>query len=282
MTPTAMHNQNNPAPSFSAWYKSQIQKAQREETRRWGCSLLAVVSVSGVVLWGATHLTPPPLPAPEAPAAIAIDMAPAPVSPPAPPTNVPLGPQQTLSVPDTTPVDPPKITVPPSPAPTPPVPVPKPEKPRKLTKLHKTTVTLNKPVPDKTPPANTTTAPPATEAPPAQTQAAPSASASSSQSSSQAPATWQSALLAQLEKFKRYPTEAMADHQEGVPTVTFAMNRQGHVLWVKLAHSSGHTLLDTEALALPKRAQPLPVPPESVTGDPLTLTVPVEFYIHQN
>ncbi|NHN89428.1 energy transducer TonB family protein [Acetobacter conturbans] len=254
--------------------------ARRDEALRWGLSFLAVLAVSGSAVWWIMRLPPPVLAVPEPPpAAIAIDMAPEPVSTPTPPTDAPIGPKQTLSVPDPTPVDPPKITAPPSPAPNPPVPVPKPEKLPKIVKKHKAVPNLKKPVPDKTPPAEATTAPPSSEAPPAPAQAAPAPGASSSKASHD-PVTWQGALLAQLEKFKRYPSDAMADRQEGVPTVTFSMDRKGHVLSVTLASSSGHPLLDQEAIALPRRAQPLPVPPDSVAGDPITLTVPVEFYIH--
>ncbi|MFT8327802.1 energy transducer TonB family protein [Gluconobacter oxydans] len=267
-------------PSFSQWQRDQFRLTRREDALRWGLSFLAVLTVSGGTLWYVMRLPPPvmAIPAPPA-AAIAIDMAPEPVSTPTPPTDVPPGPQQTQSIPDPAPVDPPKVTAPPSPAPHPPVPVPKPEKPRRLVKKHPPVPPHRKPIPDKTPPADQTTAPPSSEAPPAPTQAAPAPGASSSKASHD-PVTWQGALLAQLEKFKRYPADAMADHQEGVPTVTFSMDRKGHVLSVTLAGSSGHTLLDQEAVALPRRAQPLPPPPDTVEGDPITLTVPVEFYIH--
>lgn len=266
--------------SFAAWQRAQAMQTRREEATRWGLSLLAVLAVGGGAIWWVMHLPAPPVAVPEPPpAAIAIDMAPEPVSTPTPPTDLPPGPQQTQSIPDPTPVEPPKITAPPSPAPHPPVPVPKPEKPRKVVKPHKPVPQLKKPIPDKTPPAEATTAPPSSEAPPAPAQAAPAPGAASSKASHD-PLTWQGALLAQLEKFKRYPSDAMADHQEGVPTVTFSMDRKGHVLSVTLASSSGHPLLDQEAVALPRRAQPLPVPPDSVQGDPITLTVPVEFYIH--
>ncbi|WP_415554776.1 energy transducer TonB family protein [Gluconobacter potus] len=266
--------------SFADWHRGQLRQSRREDTIRWGLSFLAVLAVSGGAVWWVMRLPPPVMAVPEPPpAAIAIDMAPEPVSTPTPPTDLPPGPQQTQSIPDPAPVEPPKITAPPSPAPNPPVPVPKPEKPKKLVKKHKLVPMLKKPIPDKTPPAEATTAPPSSEAPPAPAQAAPAPGASSSKASHD-PVTWQGALLAQLEKFKRYPSDAMADHQEGVPTVTFSMDRKGHVLSVTLASSSGHPLLDQEAIALPKRAQPLPIPPDSVAGDPITLTVPVEFYIH--
>lgn len=282
MQNASSHTEDLSPSSFTDWHRNQLRHLRRDEVLRWGFSFLAVLAVSGGAIWWVMRLPPPPVPVPEPPpAAIAIDMAPEPVSTPTPPTDAPVGPKQTLSAPDTSPIEPPKITAPPSPAPNPPVPLPKMEKPRKIVKKHKPVPLLKKPVPDKTPPAEATTAPPSSEAPPAPAQAAPAPGASSSKASHD-PVTWQGALLAQLEKFKRYPSDAMADHQEGVPTVTFSMDRKGHVLSVTLANSSGHPLLDQEAVALPKRAQPLPIPPDSVEGDPITLTVPVEFYIHQN
>ncbi|MFT8885616.1 MAG: energy transducer TonB [Acetobacter papayae] len=268
--------------SFADWRREQLRRARQEEAVCWGVSFLAVLALSGGALWWGLHLPTQPVAVPEPPpAAIAIDMAPEPVSTPTPPTDVPPGLQQTRSIPDPTPVEPPKITAPPSPAINPPVPVPAPDKARKIVKKHKPAPVHTQQKPDPTPPADATTAPPSSEAPPAPEQAAP-ASGSSSSKASHDPVTWQGALLAQLEKYKRYPADAMADHQEGVPTVTFSMDRKGHVLSVTLASSSGHPLLDQEAVALPQRAQPLPVPPDSVAGDPITLTVPVEFYIHQN
>ena len=58
----------------------------------------------------------------------------------------------------------------------------------------------------------------------------------------------------------------------------FAMDRHGHVLSARIQRGSGHTLLDKEALALVRRAEPLPSPPDSVAG---VLTVPIEFYMEQ-
>lgn len=269
--------------TFTEWQRWQARQTQWEDTRRWGVSFCAVMAVCGGVVWWSVHLQSAPVIASEPPpAAIAIDMTPVAVSSPTPPTDVPPGPQQMLSVPDEpAPVEPPKISAPPSPAPSPPVPVLQPEKPHKLAKKHKPTLNLQKPVPQKTPPAETTTAPPTANVAPAPAQAASTSGASSSQAS-QTPVTWQGALLAQLEKFKRYPADAMAEHQEGAPVITFSIDRKGHVVSVALTHSCGHPELDAEAVALPKRAQPLPVPPDSVPGDPITLTVPVEFYIHRN
>lgn len=86
-------------------------------------------------------------------------------------------------------------------------------------------------------------------------------------------------MLARLEKYKRYPAEAMSAHQEGTPNLHFTMDRKGRVLSAHIEKSSGHSLLDSEALALVRRAEPLPSPPDSVAGDSITLTVPIEFYM---
>jgi len=57
------------------------------------------------------------------------------------------------------------------------------------------------------------------------------------------------------------------------------MDRDGRILSVRLERSSGFRALDEEALALPRRASPLPKPPEDVRGDPIELVVPVEFFM---
>ena len=85
-------------------------------------------------------------------------------------------------------------------------------------------------------------------------------------------------MLAHLERRKRYPQEARSQRLEGVAMVRFSMDRRGRVLYVDLARSSGHAVLDQEAIGLLRRAQPLPAPPAEVAGDPLSLTVPVEFF----
>lgn len=117
------------------------------------------------------------------------------------------------------------------------------------------------------PVAPETTAPPSRPAPPANKPAS-------------AP-SWEGQLLAHLEQHKRYPRDARSRRLEGVVLVRFAMNRQGRVLSAVVEQSSDHAVLDRAALDLLRRAQPLPPPPAQVAGDPLTLTVPVEFFQHR-
>ena len=99
------------------------------------------------------------------------------------------------------------------------------------------------------------------------------------QVSSSAADSWEGRVLARLNKYRRYPPAAHARRQQGVPYIRFTMNREGRVLSASLERSSGFADLDREALALPKRAQPLPRPPEDKAGDTLELVVPVEFFI---
>ena len=95
----------------------------------------------------------------------------------------------------------------------------------------------------------------------------------------QAIVSWKNNLAAHLERRKRYPRAAQIRGQQGVPWVSFTMNRLGNVLNAKLHRSSGVEILDREVLALVQRAQPLPIPPEHTPDSALIITVPVAFFI---
>jgi protein TonB len=95
---------------------------------------------------------------------------------------------------------------------------------------------------------------------------------------SENPADWQSRVLGRLNAAKAYPASARARRQQGVVLIRFTLSRRGDVLGIALAESSGFALLDREALALPKRASPLPPPPDDVKGERIELVVPVEFH----
>ncbi|WP_133405992.1 energy transducer TonB [Parashewanella tropica] len=89
--------------------------------------------------------------------------------------------------------------------------------------------------------------------------------------------SWRTYLNAHLEQYKKYPRHAKRLRREGIPWVRFKLDRKGYVQHVELVTSSGVSSLDKEALALPKRAEPLPPPPKEVVGDLLSLTVPIVF-----
>ncbi|WP_404478973.1 energy transducer TonB [Novosphingobium sp. BL-52-GroH] len=96
---------------------------------------------------------------------------------------------------------------------------------------------------------------------------------------SNAKPTWEGAVLSALNTVKRYPREARFARQQGVPYIRFVMDREGTILSVRLERPSGVRSLDQEALALPRRAQPLSAPPAEVKGATIELVVPVEFFM---
>lgn len=92
---------------------------------------------------------------------------------------------------------------------------------------------------------------------------------------------FQMALLRHLNHHKRYPPSARAKREQGVVYVRFAMDRRGRVLRAEIERHSKYRPLDEEGLALLRRAEPLPVPPIELAGDPLEMVVPVEFSLRR-
>lgn len=89
-------------------------------------------------------------------------------------------------------------------------------------------------------------------------------------------------LMAHLGRYKRYPAEARERRHEGVATIRFSMDRDGRVLAARLEKGSGFVLLDQEALAILRRAAPLPRIPDALTGDVLELVIPIQFSLRQH
>ena len=246
-----------------------IAAPDRAEAARWSASLLVVLLLHGAaaLLLMSRHVVLD-MAGPKQPA-VMIDLAPLPApSPPAPspPEPVTQPAVQPQPLPEPPPPPPPEIEIPklePSPAPKPVValpqkPPPKP-KPRPVER------------PPEAPPMPPPPAAPAIAAPPAPAAAPPAANAGAVR------ASWQTLVAAQLERNKRYPRLAQEQRQEGVVTLRFAVDRQGHVLSSQIAKGSSFSLLDEEVLALIQRAQPLPAPPPEVPGARIELTVPVQF-----
>jgi periplasmic protein TonB len=89
--------------------------------------------------------------------------------------------------------------------------------------------------------------------------------------------SWQTGLMRQLQRFKRYPASARSRKEEGVVLLSFSLDRSGHVLAHSIARSSGHPDLDDEVMAMIMRAEPLPAFPVSMPQDRIDLTVPIRF-----
>jgi periplasmic protein TonB len=90
---------------------------------------------------------------------------------------------------------------------------------------------------------------------------------------------WESALVAHIERFKRYPPEARAHDERGVTRVAFTIDHEGRIVASRIVQSSGHPNLDAETLAMLNRAQPMPRPPAQLPDRELSFVVPVQFNI---
>jgi protein TonB len=88
---------------------------------------------------------------------------------------------------------------------------------------------------------------------------------------------WKTALVARLERYKRYPAEAQARGEQGVAQLAFSVDRSGGVHHARILRSSGSSLLDRATLALVARAQPLPPPPPEVRGAQIAIVVPIRY-----
>lgn len=90
-------------------------------------------------------------------------------------------------------------------------------------------------------------------------------------------ATWQKQLVAHLDKHKRYPAQRAQKSAE--ITVSFALDRMGRVLSASIVKGSGDAAFDEAALAMLKRADPVPMPPPLVADEGLSFTLPVIFRV---
>ena len=86
-------------------------------------------------------------------------------------------------------------------------------------------------------------------------------------------------LLAWLERHKEYPRVAQKRRQQGVVLLHIVLDRGGRVIEAHIQESSGYRLLDEAALAMLKRAQPLPPIPDDIREERLRFVVPVQFFV---
>lgn len=88
-------------------------------------------------------------------------------------------------------------------------------------------------------------------------------------------ATWQKELIAHFDKHKKYPTDRSGKAAKIV--IAFQLDRMGRIVDVSIANSSGDESFDAAALAMVKRANPVPPPPPLVADEGLAFSLPVMF-----
>ncbi len=249
---------------------------------RWTVAGLAVIGLHAGGVWLALNWPQPAEAMGDPPAAIMMELAPLAVAPEVPQQDVAPGPEmvEAEEQPEPEPEKPVEEEVKPEPEPPPEPPKETEIKPPETPKVEKAEVVLPpkieppkkkpKPKKKKQKAAPRTTAPPSSQAMRGDRAAAPTEGVSSSMS----PATWRGALMAHLNRHKRFPSGAAGT---GVATVAFTIDRSGRVLSSRLVRSSGDAALDAEAASLPRRASPVPAPPPNVGGGSITLAVPIRF-----
>lgn len=90
---------------------------------------------------------------------------------------------------------------------------------------------------------------------------------------------WTSRLIARLERYKRYPSQAQSRGDYGVVRLAFSVDRSGGVHGARILRSSGSPVLDRETLSMIARASPLPPPPPTVRGSQIAVVVPIRYNI---
>jgi protein TonB len=86
-----------------------------------------------------------------------------------------------------------------------------------------------------------------------------------------------SLLAREIAKHKRYPRIARMRNWQGEAQVELQLDGDGNILSSRIEKSSGHDVLDKQALEMVMRATPFPPPPAVLNGQSFTLLVPISF-----
>lgn len=84
-------------------------------------------------------------------------------------------------------------------------------------------------------------------------------------------------LWGAISKHKKYPKIAAMRNWQGEAIVELELDGNGKLKSKKIIQSSGHDVLDKQALEMVEKALPFPPPPEVLRGNTFTITVPVPF-----
>jgi periplasmic protein TonB len=89
--------------------------------------------------------------------------------------------------------------------------------------------------------------------------------------------TYGQSIWKELRRYQKYPPRARLRGWEGTAVVLLQIAADGKVTGITLGKSSGHDILDEEALDMVRRVSPLPEAPADLRGRALVVTVPIVF-----
>lgn len=219
--------------------------------REWVARGLSVATLAAAVFSQQVFHLASPLPKPQA-APIRVTLAeppaPAPVTPPEP-----AKPQPTPPKPEPKPKPAPKPVPKPAPKPAPkPVPVPTP-------------TPVPTPVPAPQPAPQTPPAPPAPVAPPAPKAAPPAPPAPVSNPTHEG--AYVQKVRQQIEQHKVFPPLARKLDMSGTVEISYVIDRQGKLIGVEIAATSGSEILDKAALQAVRASVFPPIPEDAWRGE---------------
>ena len=94
--------------------------------------------------------------------------------------------------------------------------------------------------------------------------------------------TYGQSLSKEIKRYQKYPPPAQRRGWEGTTEVVLQISADGKVTTITLGKSSGHAILDEEALDMVRRASPLPQAPPDLRGRALAVTVPIVFRLRDS
>jgi protein TonB len=95
-------------------------------------------------------------------------------------------------------------------------------------------------------------------------------------------AAYQGALAQMMERYKRYPAEAMAQNKQGIALLHGTIGADGRLEDAKIEHSSGHADLDEQAVVTLRRAKVAVPVPADLRGKPFEVHVRVVYTLDKD
>jgi TonB family protein len=89
------------------------------------------------------------------------------------------------------------------------------------------------------------------------------------------------AVRARVVQDQRYPREALSNAWEGTTEVIVVIGPDGQVKSARVEASSGHVVLDAEAVTKARAATGLPLPPRFLRGREFKVAIPIIFRLER-